>query len=370
MKNTYLSCLVLLLVMAMGSWAKELTAQVANIPLADVNFRKGGDVVKLEDNCYQLTPNKIWSSGAIWYPNPVNLNDNFEMEVDLFLGCDDNGADGIVFIFSPDLKVGYAGEGMGFAGLYPSLGIEFDTYQNFHLNDPAADHVAVLSDGSPNHRFDLAGPIALSTNLEDCKTHRLKVLWKAREKELLVNLDGQPVIGLQKNIVADIFYNNPKAYWGFTSATGGKRNQHKICFEKLVFNELPKDFAFARSVERKLLAGEIRPLDKIQFPSGKTTLTEQSEAELTKLLTLLKENPEHHLTIYGHTDNVGNAANNQQLSQKRAQSILKYLVKNGINPKRLIAKGVGEAYPIVSNKDAAGRLKNRRIEIHLYRPIP
>ena len=349
-----------------------LIAQNKDISLADIRFKKGGDVSKLGADCYQLTSDRTWSSGAIWYPSPINLTENFEMEVELFLGCSDGGADGIVFIFSSELKVGYSGEGMGFAGLYPSLGIEFDTYQNYHLGDPAKDHIAVMSNGQINHVNyvnNLAGPI-MSKNLEDCKNHKLKVLWKAKEKELLVSLDGSNIIGLQKNIVSDIFNEDPKVYWGFSAATGGQRNEHRICFEKLAFDELPKTNTFKKSKEATILNGDIATLDNVLFESGKATLKKDSDKELTKLLALLKEHPKHHLSIYGHTDAVGNEQKNKQLSQKRAAAIVDYLVANGIDEKRLSAKGLGEQYPIASNDNPAGRLKNRRVEIYLYIPIP
>jgi len=85
---------------------------------------------------------------------------------------------------------------------------------------------------------------------------------------------------------------------------------------------------------------------------------------------LLKENPNHHLSIYGHTDAVGDEKKNEQLSQKRAETIVDYLIANGVDKKRLSAKGMGEQYPIASNDNATGRLKNRRVEIYLYIPIP
>ncbi len=353
--------------------ANLLVGQKEVIPLADMKFRKGGDVSKLGANCYQLTSDRGWSSGAIWYPSPINLAEDFEMEVALFLGCRDEGADGIVFIFSSKLRIGYSGEGMGFAGLYPSLGIEFDTYQNHHLGDPSKDHIAVMSNGQINHVNyvnNLAGPIEMSNNLEDCKNHKLKVLWKAKEKELLVSLDGANIIGFQKNIVADIFNEDPKVYWGFSAATGGKRNAHRICFEKLAFDELPKPIAFNKSKETTILNGDITTLDNVLFESGKATLKKGSTTELTKLLALLQAHPKHHIGIYGHTDAIGDERKNAQLSQKRADAIIDYLVANGINKKRLSAKGLGEQYPISSNGTAAGRLKNRRVEIYLYIPIP
>ncbi len=361
------SSFILLILLFVATFA---FGQAVDVPLTEVKFRRGGDVTKSGANCYQLTEDRRWSSGAIWYPAPINLAKNFEMEVDLMLGCNDKGADGIVFIFSPELKIGYAGEGMGFAGLYPSLGVEFDTHQNHHLGDPPQDHIAVLSDGQTNHRYDLAGPIAIKQDLEDCQNHRIKVVWKANEKELLISLDGNNIIGLQKNIVADVFLGKPEVYWGFSSATGGGHNIHKICFEKLTFEALPIPNTFSAKKRKAIEKGDITSLDNVLFRSGSATLKKESDEELTKLVDLLKANPDHHLSIYGHTDAVGNEQTNAELSQKRAESIVDFLIKKGIDPTRLSAKGMGENYPIANNDNAAGRLKNRRVEIYLYRPIP
>jgi OOP family OmpA-OmpF porin len=69
------------------------------------------------------------------------------------------------------------------------------------------------------------------------------------------------------------------------------------------------------------------------------------------------------VTIEGHTDNVGGAKYNEKLSQKRAESVKKYLVDRfGIAVSRLTAKGYGLTKPIADNKTAAGRQKNRRVE--------
>ena len=67
--------------------------------------------------------------------------------------------------------------------------------------------------------------------------------------------------------------------------------------------------------------------------------------------------------IQGHTDDVGNEANNLSLSQKRAQTVFDYLVSKGVNGSRLKAVGYGEAQPKFDNKTADGRAQNRRIEI-------
>ena len=101
------------------------------------DFKLGGSARILNDECIRLTDDVQFLSGSAWYEKAIDLDQPFELTVCLVLGKNDElGADGVGFIFHPSMRTGYRGEGMGFAGLYPSLGIEFDTYQNYHLGDP------------------------------------------------------------------------------------------------------------------------------------------------------------------------------------------------------------------------------------------
>ena len=103
-------------------------------------------------------------------------------------------------------------------------------------------------------------------------------------------------------------------------------------------------------------------LQNIFFATGSYELSQSSNAELTKLYTLLKNNPGIKIMISGHTDNVGNAENNLTLSSNRATSVKKFLIAKGINKSRIVSKGFGSTKPIASNDTKQGRKKNRRTE--------
>lgn len=103
-------------------------------------------------------------------------------------------------------------------------------------------------------------------------------------------------------------------------------------------------------------------LKNVQFKTDSYELEAVSFPELEKLIDLLKKNPPIKAVIQGHTDNVGNPKYNFDLSQKRAQSVVEYLVKNGIPLDRLMAKGFGESKPISTNDTEEGRQLNRRTE--------
>lgn len=103
-------------------------------------------------------------------------------------------------------------------------------------------------------------------------------------------------------------------------------------------------------------------LKNLFFDVDKYELKEKSSTELGKIVRFLIENPQISIEIGGHTDNTGNAAYNQQLSEKRAKSVYNYIISNGISPKRLAVKGFGSIMPVASNETDSGRQLNRRIE--------
>ena len=78
---------------------------------------------------------------------------------------------------------------------------------------------------------------------------------------------------------------------------------------------------------------------------------------------LLTENPELRLTVQGHTDNTSTPAHNQQLSAARAQAVVAALTAQGIAAARLQAAGFGQTQPLADNATAAGRARNRRVEL-------
>lgn len=110
----------------------------------------------------------------------------------------------------------------------------------------------------------------------------------------------------------------------------------------------------------KLAAGKYMVMRNIFFNTNEYSLLPSSLIELNTLKELLKNNGRLEIEIQGHTDNVGNDAQNEKLSSQRAKAVYDYLVKNEIDPKRLSCKGFGENSPIAANDTEAGRKQNRR----------
>lgn len=106
--------------------------------------------------------------------------------------------------------------------------------------------------------------------------------------------------------------------------------------------------------------------DSIQFDSGRDTIKKQSFAVLDQVAKLLSEHAElKKISVEGHTDNVGGAAYNKDLSERRAASVVRYLVGKGIARERLSSAGYGFERPVASNETALGRAKNRRVEFRM-----
>ncbi len=103
-------------------------------------------------------------------------------------------------------------------------------------------------------------------------------------------------------------------------------------------------------------------LHGVHFEFDSAQLTSSSRGVLDEALKILKRHPELKVEIAGHTDSVGSAEYNQGLSERRAKSVLDYLVANGASASNLTYKGYGESAPKADNGTKEGRAENRRVE--------
>ena len=101
----------------------------------------------------------------------------------------------------------------------------------------------------------------------------------------------------------------------------------------------------------------------ILFDHDKAALQQSSDKQLQHIVTLMMENPELRMEVQGHTDSQGSDEYNQDLSQRRAETVVAYLNLFGIAEDRLEAKGYGELEPVDTNDTEEGRAKNRRVEL-------
>jgi outer membrane protein OmpA-like peptidoglycan-associated protein len=136
--------------------------------------------------------------------------------------------------------------------------------------------------------------------------------------------------------------------------------------ENFTLTDADASDSYSRNIElERINIGRSLVLNNIFFETGSSTLLKESFVELNTLVGLLNENPKLRVEIGGHTDNVGNAEYNMNLSQYRADAVKNYLVEKGIEANRLQSKGYGFSKPIADNDSEQNRAKNRRTEIKI-----
>lgn len=109
--------------------------------------------------------------------------------------------------------------------------------------------------------------------------------------------------------------------------------------------------------------GLVLTLGDVLFATGSAEIQGGTNQNLEKLVNFLNQYPDRNVLIEGHTDNVGSAAFNQNLSRQRAESVRRFLTERGIESHRLSVYGYGFERPIASNDSATGRQQNRRVEV-------
>ncbi|MFM7769096.1 MAG: L-type lectin-domain containing protein, partial [Bacteroidota bacterium] len=216
-------------------------------------YTLNGGALNNGGNCFSITPNSSWQLGSVWNNSLLDLSTDFDIQFSMNLGTQDgNGADGIVFVLQQQglNAIGSSGSGLGFQGLMPSLGIEFDTFQNNipsdpmnNSNDPFADHCAIFKNGIVNHSSanQLAGPVNISAsnvNIEDGLNHNVRIVWNAMQQNLQVFIDCTLRLDLTHNLVSNIFNGNSNVYWGFTGSTGGLFNNQTVCLPQNIIGEI------------------------------------------------------------------------------------------------------------------------------------
>jgi outer membrane protein OmpA-like peptidoglycan-associated protein len=125
------------------------------------------------------------------------------------------------------------------------------------------------------------------------------------------------------------------------------------------------DLAAFASVKQDAQRGMVITLSgSVLFVTNKSDLLPGAKAKLDEVAdALTKQDTESKMVVEGHTDSQGAASYNQDLSQRRAQSVRDYLVSRGISPDRITSQGFGPTRPIADNGTAEGRANNRRVEI-------
>lgn len=226
----------------------------------DVQYHFNGTAMDDGNDCYTLTQEMTYTNGTIWYSEQLDLSQPFDIEFNMNFGSDDAGADGMAFVMQQIgvNALGNTGMGMGYGGNYfqPSLGIEFDVFENTQTNDPAEDHIAIQRDGNIDHANanNLAGPVqadASSANIETDTDYPVRITWDPSTNTIEVYFNCELRLSTQYDITNLIFSGNSMVYWGFTAGTGGAFNEQKVCLETNILT-VPDDLYICQGESAQL----------------------------------------------------------------------------------------------------------------------
>jgi outer membrane protein OmpA-like peptidoglycan-associated protein/Tol biopolymer transport system component len=176
-----------------------------------------------------------------------------------------------------------------------------------------------------------------------------KIILRNKDRDERIEVDGNSMVSLRVGDRYEIEATSDNGYaFNSTTLDVGKEG--------------------VANIEMKLLKLEQNAkleLKEILFESNSNKLSDISFIELERVITLMNENPTLKVEIAAHTDDVGSDNYNLQLSDKRADSVVEFLIQNKVAPDRFIAKGYGESTPKVPNESDDNRAINRRVELRI-----
>lgn len=183
-----------------------------------------------------------------------------------------------------------------------------------HESEEKVDQLAYLANQSTNLAVQTIRQRDAEARLKEASSHRAKALLQARDAQLSAR--DQKISQLEEKL----------------QATQTERGT-LVTFGDVLFD-----------------------LDRAELKPG-------GMQNVQTLAGFLQENPERQVIVEGYTDSSGSASHNQDLSERRANSVRTALVKMGVSPQRIVTQGYGKSYPVSSNATAAGRAMNRRVEV-------
>jgi outer membrane protein OmpA-like peptidoglycan-associated protein len=224
-------------------------------------------------------------------------------------------------------------------------------------DEPLARHLVFVAD----RKVDTAKALAETALAEDQRT----VLTEQREKARLDSRSRE--VDVAKNQAAaaradsadqKLAADQSRADADAARAAAASSQQQSAELQRQI------DEMHAKVTDR----GVVLTLGDVLFTSGQADLKTAATGNLNKLVTFLNTYPNRTVVVEGYTDNVGTEDYNQGLSERRADGVKSYLVRNGIGSERLTALGKGKSDPVAGNDSAGGRQQNRRVEVVISNP--
>lgn len=282
MPSSTFSAMVCGLLLAFGTWSASRAQQ---------SYFLNGSAQAVGDICYQLTAAVNTQNGTVWYANPLDLTQPFDLQFTMNFGTNDaNGADGMVFVLQTagTNAIGESGGGIGFNGFDPSFGVEFDTWQNNKYGDPFGDHIAFVSNGFVSHNAPtaLGGPVlatANGSNIEDGQDHVVSIQWSPAESLVTVFFDCEERLSAEVDLIGSIFGGETEVTFGFTGSTGGASNNQTVCLQDNIITTGPDVFLCPGDSTTLSVVGlpesifTWSPVDGLDDPSSPTPVCSPTE---------------------------------------------------------------------------------------------
>jgi len=218
-----------------------------------------------------------------------------------------------------------------------------------------------------------AGVGAYAQNGKDLKATDADALVKV----IVTNMQNKPSVG---DIITLTSKESQTEFTGVTGDSGYFKivvpngDKYIVNFRSFAGEQRYKEIEIPKldgTVEMNLMIKydlpEVVVLENVTFETNKSTIRPSSFLMLDRVAELLKNKKNMVIEISGHTDDVGETAANQKLSEGRAMSVKKYLESKGARQDQITAVGYGKTKPIADNKTPAGKAKNRRIEIKILK---
>jgi hypothetical protein len=257
MKKNYLflviSCLILLSEFKTFAQPFETIGSAYSVPSIQNSNCENAEA------CFTLTDNANWLQGAVWDLDTIDLTQAFDATFCMFIGSNDGGADGFAFVLRSPTSNNYGEEGGGLGygtangtqGIFPSVGIEFDSFYNPEYFDIQEDHTQLVLNGNVTSAPTIPAVSLLpnGSNIEDNNFHNSRIVWDPVTQMLSMYFDGNLRFTYTQDLINSVFNGNPKVIWGFTASTGGMTNLHQICFPKIMIDLPDQIVCYEDSVE-------------------------------------------------------------------------------------------------------------------------
>jgi outer membrane protein OmpA-like peptidoglycan-associated protein/tetratricopeptide (TPR) repeat protein len=302
-------------------------------------------------------------------------------------------SDSETLYFSSDGHFGFG----GFDIFYSRKNEKGEWTEPENLGSPintTSDELGFFVSSNAKHGYFCAyaeGPMALK-GVGKYDLFMFELYKDARPNEVTI-LKGQLMDSLQNPVsgktTVEINYpdSKSKTYAAVDSSSGefvAAINLKKTKGQEILINVKKDGYAFSSQVIKvpenanfytsldtvKIITDSVKPgkafvINNLYYKTNSAEIEESSKKVLIKFAEYLKENPKLVIEIRGHTDNIGNPKDNEALSLNRAYSVKEFLEKQGVDGKRIQARGFGASRPIASNATEQGRAKNRRTEFYI-----